>query len=256
MSITGFGFVQEWRFHSLETDFPISMKHLIDVSYFDKTHDRVLPHNVPLNNGNAILWDSIGFKLGKQRPDSLTPAYAYSFDCFWDGQHKYATQWLLCYANNPGPKIIGTQKHIGSHPGDFENIILIYDNHSRDKLFGIFCLAHGMSDEATFIPHQSITKNYAGNPVVWVAMGSHAHIGEPRNRLRYLITKDEIDNVKPISWTPKKIIDLDKEWWINLFHHRWGHPTDGAWTPDLMKTQFQQEWTLAKQNGTCCIFGI
>ncbi len=242
-----FGIVPEWRFHQDETFFPICIKNILPFCHFDKTNQSVIHQNAAMNYRNAILWKPEQMKGVGENIGDRTPVYAHNFQCQWkNGETVFATQWILCYLHNPGVRPCFScckPSSIGAHHGDFEIVVCFYTTNERREqdFLGMLCLAHGLGDEARYYSQEKgEVVWHEGRPVVWVALGSHAHIGQPVSRCRFFFTQDCVQG-EGMPWLPGQIIRARDEWWFQLAG-RWGDPYDGPTTPQLFDESLYKLW--------------
>lgn len=251
-----YGLIPQWVLHNKENAFPISWNEILPLCIFYHTEVPVNALNASKFYGTPIVWGTtdIGNTFNEK-----APVYAHNFSCVWNGKDSYCTQWLVCYKTNPGPRLFCPCSGIdlGYHTADFENVILFYDTPEKIKPYGMLTLAHGLGCEAKFT--ENIHYNDQGKPLVWVSLGSHSHIPEPKSRCRFFITQDCVQGRNShYVWNPTTVIKAKDQWWITQTNSRWGNATDGAWTPQLFDDTIYDTWIKNCQNDKTkkCIFNL
>lgn len=103
---------------------------------------------------------------GNPEPDATLTYYLY------DEQTNSITYFFF-YPNNDGPQSGSGAGDLQNHEGDWEQVTVQLDDQFQPT--GIYLSAHG---HATFVPWSQVVKEN-GQPVVFVAQGSHANFGLP-----------------------------------------------------------------------------
>lgn len=259
--MTEWGIIPEWRFHPHESAFPMDVNYLLTFATFISSNEAVSMESAKAETNTDIQW-SIPKDVCDTRSMKYMapPVYAHKFECVWNGIQCWATQFVVAYAENPGSYLMQCMClpfcRIGKHGGDFETVVLLYEDVKRQELYGMFTFAHGMASEAVFTPVKDLQMNLEGQPVVWVALGSHAHIPKEQSRWRFVITSDNVSS-DGIHWKPREVIALESEWWMTGIRGRWGDRTNGPYSPGLLSNTIYEEWQqkqLVDKTKSCVCF--